>query len=449
VLTLLLCVLSALEGADLQLLPCAFDALRRDLHLSVGNLAMMATVQALCGTLAAPGWAFLADQRILGRRTILGVGSIGQGLITMLLGCVAGLIPMILLRALNGIMLASLRPVCMGIVADATSEQCRGKVYGRIQFACQLGMVVSTMIATPLSKGIILSLQGWRMVFGVVGSLGILVGSFALVVMEVPEIPHPRVPEHGTHKLIAEAKHFLSFFLSPTFNMLVLQGLFGGFGISSSTFATMYFQMTGINDFQAGLITAFGQVAGAMGVLLGGHMGDVAARTCRKHGRVLVAEVSLSMGVPLMFLRFWGVPPIQGSFLWYCLLTVLHGILAVWVTAGAKLPLLSEIVPAGRRSAVIAWDSTIEGALSSVLGGPMVALLAQTAFGFSVEDLSSGRHSPNAHALGRATAIMSCVPTLLSLACWPLVHLTYPADLKRRAALEASGKCDVRVAVEV
>jgi len=167
-------------------------------------------------------------------------------------------------------------------------------------------------------------------------------------------------------------------------------------------------------------------------------MGDFAARISKNHGRVLVAEVSLAMGVPLVFFKFWGFPAIVGSFPWYTALTVLHGLLAVWVTAGAKLPLLSEIVPPDRRSAVMAWDSTIEGSLSALLGGPMVATLAESLFGFTPEDLSRGRHNPNAQALGRASAIMSCVPALLSLVCWPLIHVTYPAELRRMAAAGSS-----------
>ena len=72
---------------------------------------------------------------------------------------------MTLLRALNGALLASLRPVASGIIADVTSEQRRGKVYGVVQFCTNLGLMAGALIGTPLSTRSVLGWQGWRVAF--------------------------------------------------------------------------------------------------------------------------------------------------------------------------------------------------------------------------------------------------------------------------------------------
>eukprot|EP00438_Fugacium_kawagutii_P000926 Skav211601 [mRNA] locus=scaffold2962:88747:94237:- [translate_table: standard] len=99
-----LCLVSVLEGADMALLPAVFYALQTDLGLSLTDLATMTLVQAeslgVTTSAVAPFWGILADRGIMKRRD----------------------------PELLGALLASLRPVASGIIADVTSEQRRGKV---------------------------------------------------------------------------------------------------------------------------------------------------------------------------------------------------------------------------------------------------------------------------------------------------------------------------------
>lgn len=53
-----------------------------------------------------------------------------QGLSTVMLSFTTGFSWMLLLRVVNGAMLASLKPLCVGLVADTTSETSRGRIYG-------------------------------------------------------------------------------------------------------------------------------------------------------------------------------------------------------------------------------------------------------------------------------------------------------------------------------
>merc|ERR1712039_1063403 len=187
------------------------------------------------------------------------------------------------------------------------------------------------------------------------------------------------------------------------------------------------------NDTMAGSINSVGTICVGIGVMLGGYIGDLLARRYNHHGRVLVAELSLAMGIPLKFVVFWGIAPFDGNWVWYAVLTGLHGLFACWVTAGAKLPLLSEIVPANDRASVMAWDGTIESLSGTLLGLPMVTMLAHAMFGFDDQDLKTGVHSANARALGHAAAVMICGPATVSLLCWLLMHWSYPRDRRRMA----------------
>merc|ERR1719401_692081 len=109
-----------IEGADTQLLGASMKALQEDLNLQLMDISYMTMSQLVCTNLAAPFWGILADRGVLRRRTILLVGALGQGLVTILLAFVTDMLPLVFLRALNGALLAALRPISNGIVADMT-----------------------------------------------------------------------------------------------------------------------------------------------------------------------------------------------------------------------------------------------------------------------------------------------------------------------------------------
>lgn len=134
------------------------------------------------------------------------------------------MVGMTMLRALNGALLASLRPVASGIIADVTSEQRRGKVYGVVQFCTNCGLMAGGLIGTPLSTKTVLGWQGWRVAFIGIGSLSVLVGIFAACTMTEParETSGAHVKDRGAMR--QELRKLLSYFRMPTFCALIFQG---------------------------------------------------------------------------------------------------------------------------------------------------------------------------------------------------------------------------------
>ncbi|CAE8585645.1 unnamed protein product [Polarella glacialis] len=178
---------SALEGADAMLLPASFRALQLDLALTPLDLASMSLAQALMSSLAAPVWGILADRGVLPRRIILAFGALGWGVVTLLLAAASSRNSMLLLRAVNGSLLACLGPVCQGIVADVTAESKRGEVLGLLGFLTLVGSMLASLITTPISRQMVLGVQGWRVAFSGIGAASIFVAILIWAQMEEPE----------------------------------------------------------------------------------------------------------------------------------------------------------------------------------------------------------------------------------------------------------------------
>lgn len=424
-----LCCISAIEGMDMGLLPAVNLALQHDLHLRLTDLSVMTLGQAVASALAAPAWGVLADRRVVRRKTLLAVGALLQGLCTVLLAFIDGFTLMMVLRIINGAMLASLKPLCVGLVADTTSETSRGRVYGYLQLCVTLGMMAAAMIGTPMSRHQILGLQGWRVSFILIGGFAIFTAFLIKVFMH--EARREKTWESGSRKRGCdgakdEMRKLGSYFAKPTFLCLVGQGLFGAIPWNAFNYSTMYFQVNGLSDTEsAGLSTMF-QLACAIGNVLGGLIGDAMAKRCPNHGRAFTANMSVSFGIPCVFFIFMTT---NQTFAYYAILLVLMGLTATWCCVGVNWPILSEIVDPQSRSGIMAWESAMEGAIASFLGNAAVGFLAQNLFGFNLAD--EGEATSNAEALGKALAFTSVLPWLLCLMCYIFLHWAFPYDRRK------------------
>mmetsp|Transcript_11572 Transcript_11572/g.21943 ORF Transcript_11572/g.21943 Transcript_11572/m.21943 type:complete len:554 (-) Transcript_11572:42-1703(-) len=428
-----LCMVSILEGADMALLPAVFYALQHDLGLQLNDLATMTLIQGVTSSAVAPFWGILADRGILQRKTIIITGCVLQGLVTMLLSVVDQMIGMTLLRALNGALLASLRPVANGVIADVTSEQRRGKVYGFVHLCTCLGLMAGSLIGTPLSTQTVLGWQGWRVSFIGIGSLSVLVGLFAACTMTEPEreTSGKATQERGAAR--QELGKLLSYFRMPTFCALIFQGWFGSIPWNAMGYSTLFYQVGGISDTKAAVLAAVGQASGAFGGLLGGLIGDRLSRCCPMHGRPLTAQISVLCGIPVAYLIFMVEPPTgEAAFYYYLSLTIFLGLTASWCGVGVNLPILTEIVRPEGRATILAWEAALESTFAAILGNAMVGFLAQNVFGYTLEGTEEAASDPESRrALGKALTLTCFTPWLVCWVAYTLLHWSYPKDVKR------------------
>ena len=339
------------EGVDSQLLSTCLFALQRDIGLTLHQIAILTTAQMIFANLAAPFWGILADRQVLSRRSVLAFGCIGVGSAVTVMSLVSSLLPLVFLRAMCGFFLASLKPVSMGLVADLTPEQHRGKIFGQLQSFFMFGMLVTTLIGGNVANIFIASLAGWRVLFFVTGVLTYGVAAvLAKCMVEPPRLSEKPAASGGVCKTIGEElMAVLRFLKIPSFSILVLQGIFGSIPWSIMGNNLLYFKLCGLQDWESSILTAEFTAAGILGAPLGGFMADLLARRLGHHGRPLNAQITVAIGIPLMYLQFYGVPAGEGSFWVYFAIIGAFGVFATWAGIGTNLPILSDIVPAAHR----------------------------------------------------------------------------------------------------
>eukprot|EP00913_Durusdinium_trenchii_P004277 g3965.t1 len=228
IILLWLCCVSALEGMDTQLVPACQFALQRDLGLQLGHFAVLTTVQMVLTNLAAPFWGILADRGTLQKKTILMLGAIGEGIAVTVFAFVPNFWVMMFLRGMSGFFLASLRPVCNGLIADLTSDNKRGKIFGRVQSALLIGMFCSLLIAGNVANTFVGEIPGWRFLFAGAGLVAFIVAAgLAGFLKEPPHELDQSAKAKGCAAVRTELCTVLSFLRIPTFCVMIMQGVFG------------------------------------------------------------------------------------------------------------------------------------------------------------------------------------------------------------------------------
>jgi len=438
-LKFLLCSVAALEGADNLLIGATMFALIETAGIEFTDLVYLGGLQAVCTNIAGPIWGMLADNGTLSRRSILIIGSLGQGAATVGLAMTTALTPMVLLRGLNGIMLSSLRPISNGVVADCTSDSRRGKVFGQIQSSMTVGMLFTSVLATPIARTQILGIDGWRCAFVLVGSLSLVVCALLLFCFADPKQTTKR-ESRGLRAAWDEVKSLLQFFTIPTFTIMILQGIFGTIPWGVLGMMTMYFQMSGLSDGEATVLQTEGLVVGIFGNALGGYVADALARRYGYHGRPLNAQFTVAVGMPLIAAMFYWIKPGEGSVYAYFVLLLLWALLGCWAQSGTNFPILCEIVPADKRCRILAWECCLENTIASAVT-PFVVASVSTYFGYHFGQ--DNKDDPvakleSAAALGKSMTLITIVPGIACFLVYSILHCTYARDVKRVQELNAN-----------
>lgn len=445
VLLALLCAACFLEGGGEALTPATACVLNQDLGISLVEIGSMSLAQGLLQATCAPLWGIAASRGLLTRRAILTIGCMGWGICILLMGMITShaLGTLILLRAINGVMLACLTPICTGIVADTTSESHRGRVFGYTILSINCGKMAVAFFATLLSHQEIFGMRGWRVAFFSLGFASVLVAAAVALFMEEPDRVSPVASKGKSPPSFAvELRRLAAYFGSPTFCVIVAQGVFGSVPTNALGFDTMYFQVAGLGDTRASILSAARLGSSSLGNVLGGHIADKMARVWPEHGRTLAAQISVFSGIPLVLVIFAIMEPTPQAFPMYLALMMLLGLMSSWCGAGVNYPILSEIVEPEGRAVIVAWDRALEGASASLFGARLVATLAASVFGFNLA-ASCNPVSPdpgNSVALGRALAAATVFPWLMCLGFYTAMHWSYPYDLRRmRAQRDVAG----------
>jgi MFS family permease len=255
----------------------------------------------------------------------------------------------------------------------------------------------------------------------------------------------------------------------PSFRVVVAQGVMGSMPWNAMLFATLWLQLLGFTDVAAGALAALFAASCAFGSLLGGSLGDAAARETAARrpngssvgsgssgsssvggvGRVAVAQLSVAASIPLAVLLLRVLPssgpcrcqenvggvvvgrlfphgaassanaacsPRSASCTAaFSLVITVMGLFSSWCGSNNSA-VFAEIVPAELRSSVYAFDRSFEGAVGA-LATPLVGVVASKVFGFkgalagapSSSSSSSGSSSSSPLNLSQANALGSAL----------------------------------------
>jgi hypothetical protein len=219
--------------------------------------------------------------------------------------------------------------------------------------------------------------------------------------------------------------------------------------------ATLFLQLLGFAPLPAGALVALFGAGCAAGALLGGALGDAAARRAPAHGRVAVCQLSVALSIAWSVLLFAALPrpraeadgaaaaaaAAQAIFPIYALALFGFGACASWCGANNSV-FFADIVPEELRSSIYGWDRSFEGAVGAC-GAPLVGIVAERYFGFrgSVGAAAAApRAEREALAAALASALLAClvVPWAFCLLGFGLLHRTYSKDRLTAAGKPAS-----------
>ena len=257
-------------------------------------------------TVLYPLWGYLYDH--YARAKLLALASFIWGATTWLNAVVRSYTGFLVTRASTGIDDSSY-PGIYTLIADYFGPGLRGKVYGILQVAQPLGFLLGLILGQMVAPMI----GGWRSVFYITGSLGIVIALF--IYFGVKDMPRGKaepefenVPEMATFRFSwAEAKQI---FKKRTMWFVFLQGFAGVFPWNVITFFFFGYLENERGYDANGIIATMAPVILilAAGYFIGGYLGDLLFKRTRK-GRILIASAGVLFGA--IFLYFAMTTPVD------------------------------------------------------------------------------------------------------------------------------------------
>ncbi len=249
----------------------------------------------LVGAILYPLWGYLYDR--FARSKLLALASFIWGSTTWL-SAIAPTYPVfIVTRASTGIDDSSY-PGLFSMISDYFEPKMRGKVYGLLQLSQPLGYMIGLLAATLLS-----GLLGWRAVFYITGSLGLILAVVILIGVKEPprgqsEPEMAELEQVGVYKF--DSKIALGLFKKRSLLLLFAQGFIGVFPWQVITY--WFFRYLEVERFYSSeeVLTTMAPaiLVLATGYFIGGAIGDrLFQRTQR--GRLFVSMFGVLAGAVL------------------------------------------------------------------------------------------------------------------------------------------------------
>ncbi|KAH9296210.1 hypothetical protein KI387_039798 [Taxus chinensis] len=226
-----------------------------------------------------------------------------------------------------------------------------------------------------------------------------------------------------------------------SFQIIVAQGVVGSFPWSALTFVPMWLELIGFSHQKTAFLVGVFVVAGSLGGLFGGYMGDVLSRHLPNAGRIILSQISSGLAIPLGAVLLLVLPDDPSTGVVHGFMFFIIGFAISWNAAATNNPIFAEIVPQKSRTSIYALDRSFESILSS-FAPPVVGILAQHVYGYRPVPQGSSKATEietdreNAASLAEALYTSIAFPMALCCLIYAFLYRTYPKD-RDRARLES------------
>ncbi len=312
-------VFMLLHQCDKLLIGPLTTPIMKEFGINRAQMGFITTGALIVGAIFYPLWGFLYDR--YARAKLLALASFIWGATTWLSAIAPSYSTFTATRATTGIDDSSY-PGLYSLIADYFGPQVRGKIYGLLELSMPIGYLLGMILGLFLG-----GMVGWRGVFYITGSLGVVLA--AVILLGVREPPRGRSePE------LAELEHVTNYrfdwatarglFKKPTLLVLFTQGFFGVFPWNVITYWFFNYLETE-RGYDQGAVFSTMVVAVlilALGYPVGGALGDYFFKRTPR-GRAWVAMTGVLTGAVLLTLTLNVPNENQGLFMIMLALTAL------------------------------------------------------------------------------------------------------------------------------
>jgi MFS family permease len=438
---------NTIDYADAQALPVLFPTLEAVEGYTLTQLGWISSVRAFLQALTTPIWGYLSDR--YSRRGVLTFACAFWGLFTLLCAFAWDFTSLLVFRAIVGIGLAAIVPTTFSLIADYVPPERRGVSYGLLGLTGILGVIVGSIVVAVIAPsenlGTFLGLEMWRWVFIFFGVVSFIITALVYIYVKEPRRGMSNAELSGVsgeydEQFRIRREDFGRILRNRTFMIIVIQGTVGTVPWAAILFIIDWFgpNNVGFSDLEAAGLFAIIAFAAAMGNLIGGMIGDKAAKWNYDKGRLLIAQFSVFAGIPLLILILWILPrePTGKGFALFAIFGVIAGLLITWPQHGTNNPIFAELFEPEVRASAFSVDRVFEGGVGA-LGFVIVGWLAEQRGYVNLKDFTEGSAAYEAQRIANTDYLAEAMLSIM-IGCWLLsiilyafVYFTYPEDRDR------------------
>ncbi|XP_056168617.1 uncharacterized protein LOC115661906 isoform X3 [Syzygium oleosum] len=327
--------------------------------------------------------------------------------------------------------------------ADSTNDSSRGMAFGWLQLTGNIGSIIGSLCSVLIASTSFLGIPGWRIAFHLVAIISVVVGILVRL--------FANDPRNSDDKNLAKDRNSLTSFWSelkdlvkeaklvmriPSFQIIVAQGVSGSFPWSALSFTAMWLELIGFTHKTTAFLVTIFIIAGSLGGLFGGYMGDILAKRLPNSGRIILSQISSGSAIPLAAVLLLALPDDPSTAFMHGLVLFIMGLIISWNAPATNNPIFAEIVPEKSRTSIYALDRSFESVIAS-FATPLVGIMARHVYGYKqLPKGSSGSveietDRENAASLAKALYTAIGIPMTICCFIYSFLYCTYPRDRDR------------------